>query len=145
MDPHFSVLALTMLMPAVISETSCIDLRPQRLFSACSLVQSCAITVTHPQPPERLDLTVSANDVMLWLSESHDPGTAGARSLYGGHCMVYHGMKRPTPSQAPTPIARWLEILIGCRLSPSPYFSLARTGVFCPTKSSLLRSLLHRV
>lgn len=61
-------------------------------------------------------------------------------------CMVGREMKRPTPS--PRRQSRLLDgwrFLIGCRLPPSPYYSLARTRFSCLTKSSLLRSWLHGV
>lgn len=64
MDPHYWTTGLKMLM-AVIPERSCIDLNKYFLRFASSLVQLCSTGATHLQPPERLDLTVSANDVML--------------------------------------------------------------------------------
>ena len=53
--------------PVCDSGASCIDLNSEPHLSACSLVQARSAGATQPQPPERLDLTVSANEVMFCI------------------------------------------------------------------------------
>ena len=49
------------------------------------------------QPPKMLDLTVSANDVMLWQSSILGHGVVDAPSFLLDQCMVSREMKRLAP------------------------------------------------
>lgn len=81
--------------PVCDSGASCIDLNPELHLSACSLVQARSTRATQPQPPERLDLTVSANDVMFSFPILEHGAVECSAHYHRGCWMVGRKMKRP--------------------------------------------------